>query len=234
MSKRKVTAAVNEMFSGVAPAKSTRGDKQYVPFPEELEKFAEVLCAIPSAEKTIKKQGDLAQAKCGPFMRKWWCQNYAETGTLPSQATFTAGDASLDYTLTSRIPLTDKKVSQMKEVGVDLQKYITVNGFEVNVKALAKLNYLDRFKKLIAEMVTDPEHVSQILTPKVSLKKGVLEDLPKMAQESSLDGPLGEQLETIVEILNPVPQKRNGTVDGLDSVDCFDRVASAKLDSEEA
>lgn len=75
----------------------------------------------------------------------------------------------------------------------------------------------------------DPSHVSKIFTPKVTVKEGIIEALPSIAEECEADGGLADKIQAIVEILKPVPQVKKAAVEGVDAEGAFKIVNDSKL-----
>ena len=233
MPSKNTSAAVSNLFGGKKAPKAKKAakkkEKEQVEFPKELRDAADVMCAYRTVKDDLKKKGDVADKRCETFMRRWWCEKYALTGKKPEMATFLGNRSKIDFVQTRRMTLNAEKQEALEMMGVDMSDHVEVSGMGIDMEAVVRLGYMEKLQELIGEMVSDPEHVSEIFTPKVTVKESILEDLPDLAKDSEIDGSLADQMEQILDVLKPTVQKKKPEVEDAGPAECFTIVTESAL-----
>jgi len=230
--------AVANLFGGKKAPKakktSKKAPREEIEFPKELRDAADVMCAYRTVKDDLKKKGEVAEKRCESFMKRWWCEKYALTGKKPDMARFLGNRSGVDFIQTRRMTLTAEKQEALEMMGVDLADHTEVSGMDISMEAIVRLGYMDKLQEAIANMVSDPEHVSEIFSPKITVKEGILEALPEIAKESEIGGSLADQMEQILDVLKPTTQKKKPQVEGATLSECFEIVTDSKLGSTKA
>jgi len=228
------SAAASALFGGkAAPKKKTATssgkDRETVSLPPNLVEATEVAAAYRQIKADLEKKGKLADKQAQEFCLRWWCERFAATGKRPDMTHFVGGDGSFDFVLTRKITITAEKQEALDMIGADISEQVETSGLSIDMDAVVRLGYMEKLQAAIAEMVDDDEHIAEIFTPKVTVKEGILEALPGIAQECEADGGLADKIQAIVDILKPVPQVKKAELAGADAAGCFTRVVESSL-----
>jgi hypothetical protein len=228
------SAAASALFGGKATkkksaSKSSGKQRESVSVPPELVDDMEIAAAYRQIKDDLKKKGDSADKRVKAHCQRWWCERFAATGKRPDMTHFVGGEGSFDFVVTKRISVTAEKQEALEMIGADISEYVETSGIAIDMDAVVRLGYMDKLQEAISELVDDPEHVAEIFTPKVTVKDGIIEALPGIAEECEADGGLADKIEAIVEILKPVPQVKKAELEGADAEACFARVNEATL-----
>lgn len=237
MAKTKGSAtadATSALFGGKAKAKkktskSSKSERETVSLPPELTDSAEVAAAYRVIKSDLEKKGKVADKQVQEFCRRWWCERFAATGRRPEMTHFVGGEGSFDFVLTRKISVTAAKQEALEMIGADLDDWVETSGIDIDMDAVVRLGYMDKLQAAIQDMVEDPEHVAEIFTPKVTVKDGIMEALPSIAEECEADGGLADKIEAVVDILKPVAQVKKADLAGADPDKCFQRVNESTL-----
>jgi len=234
--ERSTDSAVAGLFGGTAPKAKAKGKskvREEVEAPKELREAVDLVVASRQFIKQIEKKVKTAEGRIKGFARKHWSEKFAATGKRPDMFIVQGNEGSFGYIQTSRVHFNHGKQEALEMMGIDLAGHIETSGIEIDMAAVASLGYMDKLMESIKAMVGDnPEHVAQIFTPKVKMKDGILESLPKLVRDSLTEGETeAEKLALVVGTLGAVDQIKNPEIDKT-STECFELVMEAKLDAK--
>jgi hypothetical protein len=234
--ERSTDAAVAGLFGGTAPKAKAKGKskvREEVEAPKELRDAVDLIAASRQFIKQIEKKVKTAEGRVKTFGRQHWAEAYTKTGAKPGMFTVLGNEGSFDYSQTSRVHFNHGKQEALSMMGIDLAEHVETTGIEIDMAAIASLGYMDKLMESIKAMVGDnPEHVAQIFTPTVKMKKGILEALPKLVRDSLSEGETeADKLVLAVVTLGAVDAIKNPEIDKT-STECFELVMEAKLDAK--
>jgi hypothetical protein len=231
-------SAVADLLGGKPAKAKAKGKSKLraeVEAPDDLKAAVDVMVAGRQFQKTIESKIKTAEARVKTFTREHWCELFSATGIKPEMFHVLGDEGQFSYSQTKRIHLNQEKLEALQMLGIDITAFVETTGIKIDMQAVAALGYMEKLTEAIKSMVGDnPEHVSQIFRPEVSVKDGILEALPNIVGDSLQDDEkLDAKMITALDTLGAVDQIRSPKIDKT-STECFEIVMGAKLDADKS
>lgn len=217
-SKNSAVAAVASAAASIFGSKTApprKGAKkeptEEVELPKPLRRIADIYAAGSAAEEALKNRVKVCKNILKKHMVRWWCQRFAETKTRPRMVKFLGERGSVAFVQTERITLTAEKQEMLAAMGVDLSDYIETTGVTLDLSAIKSMGLEEKLIQLLDKVLT-PEQMSQVLTPIVQTKEGILDALPYLATSIQGEGSLSEKMERLIHTLDAGSQHRQPSI----------------------